>query len=123
MSLDARFIGAATPVREVLERAVLENVPGYLVGTPDALCGAVTRGQLEEWQAQGSGELPLASVLMPPVIHAHPDHPIDVVLERLWSSGGVLPIVSRSDARHVEGVVTADSMLRRGRGLIPGRSI
>jgi hypothetical protein len=45
-------------------------------------------------------------------VHAHPDHPIDVVLERFAQSGGILPVVSRADARRVEGVVTIDSMLK-----------
>jgi CBS domain-containing protein len=44
-------------------------------------------------------------------VHAHPDHPIDVVLERLWQSGGLLPVVSRSEVRRVQGVITPSSLL------------
>jgi len=45
-------------------------------------------------------------------VHAHPDHPIDAVLGRLAQSGGVLPVVSRADARRIEGVVTVDGLLK-----------
>ncbi len=44
--------------------------------------------------------------------HAHPDHPIDVVFERLADSDGLLPIVSREDTRRVEGVVTSEDVTR-----------
>ena len=50
-------------------------------------------------------------------MHAHPDHPIDVVLERLAESGGLLPVVSRTEASRVEGVITRDSILSVGGGL------
>jgi hypothetical protein len=40
------------------------------------------------------------------MVHAHPDHPSETVLERLAQTGGILPIVSRDDAQQVLGVVT-----------------
>ena len=83
----------------------------YLVGTRDRLVGIVTREQLEEWHASERAGDPLASLIEPSFVHAHPDHPIDVVLDRLSESGGVLPVVSRTEARRVEGVVTRDSIL------------
>jgi CIC family chloride channel protein len=39
-------------------------------------------------------------------VHVHPDHALDIVFERLAESDGMLPVVSRSDARRIEGVVT-----------------
>jgi hypothetical protein len=53
----------------------------------------------------------VASLVDASYVHAHPDHPIDVVLDRLAESRGVLPVVSRAEARRVEGVVTTDSLL------------
>ena len=53
-------------------------------------------------------------------IHVHPDHPLDIVVDRLSQSEGVLPVVSRTDAHRVEGIVTPDSILLardRQRGL------
>jgi hypothetical protein len=54
----------------------------------------------------------VASIVDPSFVHAHGDHPIDVVLERFAQSGGILPVVSRTDAHRVEGVITIDSMLK-----------
>jgi CIC family chloride channel protein len=45
-------------------------------------------------------------------IHAHPDHPSDIVLERLAESGGLLPVVSREDVQQVVGVVTVNHVVR-----------
>jgi CIC family chloride channel protein len=50
------------------------------------------------------------SVAQTPQLHVHPDHPLDIVLERLAQSGGELPVISRGDTRQVEGVITADSV-------------
>jgi CIC family chloride channel protein len=53
-----------------------------------------------------------ATVDAPPAVHVHPDHPLDVVIDRLSHTSGVLTVVSRSDARQVEGTITADTILR-----------
>ena len=45
-------------------------------------------------------------------VHAHPDHPLDVVLDRFAQSGGVLPIVSRANAHQVEGAIALDDITR-----------
>ena len=52
-----------------------------------------------------------ATVTDVPPVHVHPDHPLEIILERLAESGGELPVISRADARRVEGVITADSIL------------
>jgi chloride channel protein, CIC family len=52
-----------------------------------------------------------AVVNAPPPVHVHPDHPIDLVIERLGAAGGVLPVVSRADACRIEGVVTTDALV------------
>ena len=59
----------------------------------------------------GRARDPIGSLIEPTFVHAHPDHSIDVVLDRLPESGGVLPIVSRTEVRRVEGVVTRDSIM------------
>jgi CIC family chloride channel protein len=54
----------------------------------------------------------------PPVVHAHPDHGLDLVIERLSEVDGDLPVVSRSDARTLVGVIRAGELaanLRRAR--------
>src|SRR5204863_4019801 len=45
--------------------------------------------------------------------HVHSDHTLDVVLHRMGSAGmKVLPVVSRSDVRRLEGIITLNDVLR-----------
>src|SRR5436190_18454403 len=45
--------------------------------------------------------------------HVHADHELQVALHRMGSSGSkALPVVSRSDVRRLEGVVTLEDVLR-----------
>jgi CIC family chloride channel protein len=111
MQDDVSFIAPDLSVEQAWRWAVDHDAAACLVGTRDRLEGAVTRQQLEEWRASAKGDDPVASLLDASFVHAHPDHPLDVVLERLSQSGGVLPVVSRTEARRVEGVVTPDSIL------------
>ncbi len=53
----------------------------------------------------------MAVAEVPPPVHVHPDHALDVVLERFAQTEGVLPVVSRADATQVEGVITAESIM------------
>ena len=82
------------------------------MGPRDRLVGSVSHQQLEASRRLGKAADPVASIVDPSFVHAHGDHPIDVVLERFAQSGGILPVVSRADAHRVEGVVTIESMLK-----------
>jgi chloride channel protein, CIC family len=86
-----------------------------LVSGPDGLNGVVARHQLEAARDTEGWTGAIGLLTRDVGLHAHPDHPIDVVLERLAEARGVLPIVSRSDVRRVEGAVTSDSILRVAR--------
>jgi CIC family chloride channel protein len=87
------------------------DAPALLVGNGDRLLGSVTRQQLEQ-TTEGSAPGSLGSLVpKTPFIHAHADHPIDVVLDRLAESGGVLPVVSRADVHKLEGVVTPETLI------------
>jgi len=114
MRTDVPFISPDMSVEQAWRWAVEHDAPAYLVGTRDRLVGLVTREQLEELNASGRASDPVSSVVADSFVHAHPDHPIDVVLERLSESGGLLPVVSRTEAGRVEGVITRDSILNIG---------
>ena len=105
------FISPAMSVEQAWQWSKEHEAPAYLVGTPDRFVGAVTREQLDGWHSSDRAGDALSSVVADSFVHAHPDHPIDVVLERLSESGGVLPVVSRTAAKRVEGVITRDSIL------------
>jgi chloride channel protein, CIC family len=114
MRLDFHFMPSDLSVEQGRLWAVEHDAPAYLVGTSDRLIGTVTRNQLEAWSAAGRSGVPVVSIVADSFVHAHPDHPIDVVLDRLSQSGGVLPVVSRAEVRRVEGVITRDSFLNIG---------
>jgi CIC family chloride channel protein len=85
----------------------------YLAGADRRLVGIVDFEDLETARSAGKGSQLLSAVVDHNFVHAHPDQPIDIVLDRLAQSGGILPVVSRTDARHLEGVITLDG-LRKG---------
>jgi CBS domain-containing protein len=72
----------------------------------------VTLARLIAAAGEGKGSAPIGSLVEPSTVHVHPDHPFDVVLERFAQSPGLLPVVSREQARRMEGVVTLDDVTR-----------
>jgi CIC family chloride channel protein len=89
-----------------------DSSPRYLVGADRHLVGVVDFEDLEKARASGKGAKSLWSVVDHQFVHAHPDQGIDIVLDRLAQSGGMLPVVSRTNAHHLEGVITLDGLLR-----------
>ena len=47
---------------------------------------------------------PVTSHLLLHWEHAHPDHPLELALERLKQNPGILPVLSRSRVHRIEGV-------------------
>ncbi len=90
------------------------HAPVYLVGTGETIEGTVRHAALEQASRDGQGDSPLSALIDRSFVHAHPNHPLDVVLDRLEQSGGMLPVVSRQDARHLEGVITPHRIFRVG---------
>jgi chloride channel protein, CIC family len=84
-----------------------------LVGAPPRLVGVVAWSDLDRLHATDRAADPIETIMQKSFVHTHPDHPMDVVLERLEESGGLVPVVSRTDAHRLEGVITADSLTRR----------
>ena len=91
------------------------EVSVQLVGAPDNLVGLVTSVQLGDAQAAGHGSRPLSSIAETAFPHVHPDHPLDVVLERFAKSPGLLPVVSRAAANRIEGTITTAEILGVGK--------
>ena len=115
MRTDMTFIAPDLSIDEALRWTADHEAPAYLVGTHERLLGVVTRSQLEKLHEMGRATDRLDGLAPDEFVHAHPDHPIEVVLERLADSDGILPVVSRTEVRRVEGVITGDSILDIGR--------
>ena len=103
-------------IAEAWQRAQAHEHSVYLVGTPEQIVGAVTWSDLDRLHTTDQTAAAIGTITQRSFVHAHPDHPMDIVLDRLDESGGMLPVVSRSDAHRLEGVITSDSLTRRRRG-------
>ncbi len=111
MTTDVSFIPAGTSVNGAWLWAGQHHARVCLVGDTDHLLGTVTYEQLDEWRSTDRANERIEMFVENFFVHAHPDHSLDVVLDRLAESGGLLPIVSRRDFHRLEGVVTLQSML------------
>jgi CIC family chloride channel protein len=86
------------------------------VGEPGGAHGVVNVATLKSAADSGRGEEPVHVLASAPPVHAHPDHPIAVLVERLAHCEGPLPVVSRADAKIVVGLVTVQDIMRGVRG-------
>jgi demethylmenaquinone methyltransferase/2-methoxy-6-polyprenyl-1,4-benzoquinol methylase len=112
MDPECQFVSSDATVGDLWSRASRDDAPAYVVGTPATLVGVVSRERLARAVDAGILSEPVASLVDARLVHGHPDHPADVVLERLARSHGVLPIVSREHATRMVGVVTNDHLWR-----------
>ena len=106
MGSEVSLIPPETTVQTMWETSRRDGAPAFLIGTPERLVGMVNAQQLAAAVESGHLSDPVGSLLDHEIVHAHPDHPSEIVLERLAQTGGVLPIVSRDDTQRVLGVVT-----------------
>ena len=113
MRTEVTFIPPEASIREAWQLASAQEAPAYLVGDRNRLLGTVTHRQLEDSRATDRADEAVATLIDHAFVHAHPDHSVDEVLERLAESGGVLPIVSRSQVQRLEGVVTLETILHQ----------
>jgi CBS domain-containing protein len=113
MKREPHTLPIETTAAEAWQR--LEEWPGQCIPVMDGdqLAGLVTRGMLEEAQGSDARARPLAELpFWRDGVHVHPDHPLELALDRLSKTPGVLPVVSRSDARKLEGVISLEDVLR-----------
>jgi CIC family chloride channel protein len=111
MRTDLTLLSPDLTIEQARHRFGAEASPQYLVGADRHLVGVVQFENLDKALATGKGAKSLWSIVDYDFVHAHPDQPIDIVLDRLGQTGGILPVVSRTDAHHLEGVITLDDLL------------
>jgi len=80
----------------------------YPVLTPAGeFAGLFTFNDLKRAIAAGKGERPLAEILSQEIVHAHPDHTLDVTLVKLGKRGvSQLPVVNRKNPAALLGIIT-----------------
>jgi CIC family chloride channel protein len=116
MRVDPEFIDADSTVQAVWDSPGHDRTRSVLIRSADGFIGLVTADQLSTAVAGGRIDEPIRTLSDGVDVHVHPDHPSDVVLERLAHGGGLLPVVSRQQAQKVLGVVTFEEVARFTRG-------
>lgn len=95
---------------DALSRLAGNHTPIVLIGTRESPLGTLTSAALEKAVQSGRGNQPVLALRMPNALEqVYPDHPIDLVLERLARSRDGLLVLSRA-GRHVEGVITRETI-------------
>jgi CIC family chloride channel protein len=112
MDADVPLIPADQPVESAWRFAEANGSSGYVVGTRDEVVGLLTLARLSEAVRNGQGDRLIRSLVETTIVHVHADHPLEVVLDRLAQSEGILPVLSRAQERRLDGVITMDSIVR-----------
>ncbi len=102
ISPDSTVDEAAKKIEEIAE----DDSRSFLVGNDGLYSGIVTRDQIEQALQSGMANAPITGFLLRDPQHVHPDHPLELVLERLAKNPGLLPVVSRTQVRQVQGVIS-----------------
>jgi CIC family chloride channel protein len=85
----------------------------FLVRLHPSGWNTISREQLQRLFQEGKGELTLGSVLPPQSLPSlYPDLPLDSAL-RYVNEHPIVPVVNRADSRHLEGVVSRDSVFKK----------
>lgn len=84
----------------------------FLVGDADHLVGIITRKTIEHAVQSGHGADLIAALAIRDFKYLHEDEPLELALERFDSNPGLVPVLSRSGNRKVEGVITIDTLLK-----------
>jgi CIC family chloride channel protein len=115
--MNSRFtlLAADMSIESAWQATEPEGRPAYLVGAAGRLDGVVTAQQLASAREAGQHAQNVAVIADRSFPHVHPDHPIDVVLDRFAESPGLLPVVSRVAADRVEGVISLEDITRFAR--------
>lgn len=107
------FVTPDTTAASAREQAVRHQQSCLIVGRQEALEGLVDLSALERAVAAGNGETPVADLAVDDFAHVHPDHAIDVVLDRFGRNpGDLLPVLNRANVRAVDGVITRETLMR-----------
>lgn len=112
MTRDVTFIPQESSVGDCWKQVAENDAKAFLVGSADLLAGLVTRQSIEEAVRSGRSSEPVASLFVKDWVHVHENHPLDLTLERFSRSPGLLPVLSRTKTRRVEGVITLETIMR-----------
>lgn len=112
---DGPVLEADETVNQAVQKAEHSESDHLLVRLSPAGWSTITKQQLRTMLAEDKGSQNLGALL--PIRHVpylHPDHPLDTAL-RYVDRWPLIPVVSRADFHHLEGVVSERDVLERYR--------
>jgi len=109
MTSDFTMISPNASVASVADAVSATTAKCFLVGNNGTVSGIITRDQIEEGK-EGKADAPVQDLVISEFGHVHPDHSLEVVIDRLGKSPGLLPVVSRSNSQHIVGVITPQTL-------------
>ena len=111
MTTEVTFIPPDSSVEGAWKVAANIGARCMPVGSKAELHGLVTHNSIEQAVLALKAADPVSSLLLRDFQHVHPDHPLELALQRLKDSPGLLPVVSRSHIHRVEGVITPETLM------------
>jgi CIC family chloride channel protein len=122
MPSETRAIEPHATIQEALDKMRSLAVSSWPVADGKRLVGLVTASHLESVADGGAGNRPVSEMLQPLPTghlgadnfpHVHPDHPLDLVLQRMGEMHlDVLPVVSRANVLEILGVISLPDVMR-----------
>ena len=112
MTKDFTLIPPDTSVVKALDAMEKSGLQALLVGSNGLYEGLVARDRIEQAALASNTGSPISVLMSTDGEHAHPDHSLEVVLDRLGKNPGVLPVVSREHVREVQGIVTPQTVMQ-----------
>jgi chloride channel protein, CIC family len=112
MTSDFTMISPNTSVASAADAVSATSAKCFLVGGDGTISGLITRECIEQEMQTDRASAPVHDLVISEFGHVHPDHSLEVVIDRLGKSPGLLPVVSRSNSQHVVGVITPESLAR-----------
>jgi CIC family chloride channel protein len=112
MSRDFTMIPPDATAKSALEVLQKSSWQWLLVGNDGLYVGLIQRERVEEVVNRGAAETVVRDLIRIDCAHAHPDHSLEVVLERLGNNPGILPVVSRKHVREVLGIITPQTVIQ-----------
>ncbi|PYX69727.1 MAG: chemotaxis protein CheA [Acidobacteria bacterium] len=108
-------LDAKNTLDQALQQLDHSEIERVLVRLTPSGWGSVSKQELLTMAREGKGATTLGALLpIAPVPCLHPDHPLETAL-RYVDRWPLVPVVSRADFRHLEGVVTQRHVLERYR--------
>ncbi len=112
MTRDFSLIPPDTRIADALKVVANPDSPAFLVGSDGLYSGLVTRDQIQRALRSEMPDSLISTLTITDLAHVHPDHPLELALERLGKNPGILPVVSRSEVRHLQGVITPGTVIQ-----------